>query len=385
MVRGVGNVVGLALVRAFGSPEAVFRASRRDLEAAGVRPPLADAVARFDGWGEVDRQLRRLAGAGGRLVTWADADYPEALRQIHDPPMFLFTKGEFEPRDRLAVAVVGSRAAGSYGRQMARKIAKGLTQYGVTVVSGLARGIDGEAHRTALAEGGRTIAVLGCGIDVVYPCEHKRLQAEIARNGVVVSEFSMGDGPEAEHFPRRNRIISGLSLAAVVVEASRRSGSLIPARCALEQGREVFAVPGPVGEATRGAHWLLRQGASLAEDARDVLAEVAPQIVPPDGAVGRDGGGSLPAPGRRRDPRQTALPAEARCPVPRLDEAAGTVLACLEQGTKHVDEIAAETGRPVVAVLQALLQLELSGLVRQEPGKYFSRTGGGTAARPLGA
>jgi len=344
-VRGVGNVVGVSLVRAFGSPRAVFAAARRALEQAGARPAVAAAVKNFDGWAEIDAQLARLRAAGGRLVTWNDAQYPHRLRQIHDPPPFLFVKGEITAGDGVAVAVVGSRSASAYGRQMARRIATGLARCGVTVISGLARGIDAEAHRAALRANGRTIAVLGCGIDVVYPSEHKRLQADIARNGVVFSEFMMGVGPEAEHFPVRNRVISGLTLATVVVEATRKSGSLITARCALEQGREVFAVPGPVGDRSRGTHWLLREGAALAECAGDIVAEIAPQV---------------------RPVRQTP-------PAPPLGEDESRVLACLDRSRIHVDEIVLKAGIPAAKVLEALLSLELSGIVRQEPGKFFRR------------
>src|SRR4030095_14686199 len=204
--------------------------------------------------------------------------YPELLRQIHDPPLFLYVLGELTTQDTSAVAVVGSRDASPYGRSMTAAIGEGLASHGVTVVSGLAAGIDAAAHEAALRGGGRTLAVLGSGIDVVYPSEHHRLHMRIAQTGAVVSEYPMGTQPDAENFPARNRIISGLSLGTVVIEDNERRGSLITAQFAAEQGRDVFAVPGPVGARTRGTHQLLRQGAALVENADDVLREIAPHL-----------------------------------------------------------------------------------------------------------
>lgn len=349
MVRGVGNVLGLALVRAFGGPGEVFAARRHALECAGVRRDLAGEIQRFDGWAEVDRQLARLDAVRGRLVTWQDESYPEHLRHIHDPPLFLYTKGDFVPEDRLAIALVGSRRASGYGRRMTAQISAGLAKFGVTVVSGLARGIDAEAHAAALRAGGRTVAVLGCGIDVNYPSEHHQLNMRIARQGAVVSELPMGAPPDAENFPGRNRIISGMALGTVVVEAAEKSGSLITAAYAAEQGRDVFAVPGPVGAGNRGVHRLLRQGAALVESADDLIREIAPHV----------------------------LAAQPRTPLPPLDGAQAQVFACLGEAGMHVDEIIARSGLGAGPVLEALLQLELHGLVRQLPGKHFVREGAG--------
>ncbi|MDX2168867.1 MAG: DNA-processing protein DprA [Deltaproteobacteria bacterium] len=349
-VAGIGNVLAVALVRAFGSPEGVFGATDLALQRAGVRREVRGALRAFDRWREVDAQLARLDRNNGRLVTWTDASYPDQLRHIHDPPLFLYALGELIEADRYAVALVGSRDASAYGRQMAAQLGEGLATRGITIVSGMARGIDAAAHAAALRAGGRTIAVLGSGIDVVYPSEHHRLHMQITKNGAVVSEYPMGAPPDAENFPGRNRIISGLALATVVIEATERSGSLITAQYAVEQGREVFAVPGPVGARSRGTHQLIRQGAALAENADDVLREIAPHLR----------GGGRPA-------------------APILGAIEAAVLAELDETPRAVDELLTRTGLAAGALLETLLLLELRGLVRQLPGQLFAR-GGAVAA-----
>jgi len=348
MVPGIGNVLGLGLVRAFGGPDAVFGASDQALQRAGVRREVRAALRGFDRWRDVDGQLARLDRSSGRLVTWSDASYPELLRHIHDPPLYLHALGEFAEGDHYAVALVGSRDASAYGRQMTAQLGEALAANGITIVSGLARGIDAAAHAAALRAGGRTIAVLGSGIDVIYPSEHHRLHMQIAKNGAVVSEYPMGAPPDAENFPGRNRIISGLALGTVVIEATERSGSLITAQYAAEQGREVFAVPGPVGLRSRGTHQLLRQGAALTEAADDVLREIAPHL--------RHGA-------RPIAPVVTALEA--------------SVLAQLDETPRAIDDLLGRTGLNAGGLLEILLLLELRGLVRQLPGQQFAR--GGTA------
>lgn len=350
MVPGVGNVLGLGLVRAFRSPDAVFEARDQDLQCAGVRREVRAALRRFDRWREVDAQLARIDRAGARLVTWDDASYPDLLRQIHDPPLFLYVLGELTAQDACAVAIVGSRDASPYGRQMTAAICERLASRGITIVSGLARGIDAAAHEAALRGGGRTIAVLGSGIDVIYPSEHHRLHMRIAQTGAVVSEYAMGTQPDAENFPARNRIISGLSLGTVVVEATERSGSLITAGFATEQGREVFAVPGPVGARTRGTHQLLRQGAALAEHADDVMREIAPH-----------------------------LRAAPEVPAAALSDLETAIVAQLDALPRSVDELIGRTGLPAGTVLETLLVLELRGVVRQLPGQCFARAEGGVS------
>ncbi len=355
MVKGVGNIVGLSLVRSFGGPREVLEAGSQRLECAGVRSALARSISRFEDWREVEDQLVRLDRVGGRLVTWHDETYPEMLRHIHDPPLFLFVRGDLEvvaSESSRAVAIVGSRSPTSYGRKMARLLSAGLAEAGVTVVSGLARGVDAEAHWAALRCGGKSIAVLGCGIDVVYPSEHHHLMVRTAKSGAVVSEFPMGTQPEAENFPGRNRIISGVTLGTVVVEAAERSGSLITAHFAMEQGREVFAVPGPVGSRSRGPHKLLRQGAALAESPNDVLSEIAPQL---------------------------ARPSVRRAIALRPQEA--SVFGCIGDSPRPLDQIVRESGVTDAEAMEILLGLELRGLVRQLPGKCYSL---GDAARSGG-
>jgi DNA processing protein len=354
-IRGVGNILGQNLIRAFGGPAAVLRARSDALRCAGVRSDIVRAIRTFDRWADVTAKISRLEALQGRLVTWQDESYPEALRHIYDPPLFLFVLGTLEERDALAVAIVGSRASSPYGRQMTAGISGGLARAGLTIVSGLARGIDATAHAAALAAGGRTIAVLGCGIDLVYPSEHHQLQMRIAKNGAVVSEFPPGTPPDGENFPSRNRIISGLSLGTVVVEATEKSGSLITAEHALEQGREVFAVPGPVGARSRGPHQLIRQGATLVEGAADVLREIGPYL--------------------RQEPR---LVSHSAAPPP-LDGIEQRVFASLDDGPVHIDDLMLRTGLAAASVLQVLLSLELRGLVQQLPGKRFSRLPAGGA------
>ena len=283
LVRGVGNVTYRQLLERFASPREILRASPATLTEAGISARIAREIAAFDQWQAVEAELEHLAGLNARLVTQTESEYPERLRQIHDPPPFLYIRGRFTPQDDLAIALVGARTASTYGRKMARELAHELAGCGVCVVSGLARGIDSEAHQASLEAGGRTIAVLGSGLDVMYPREHIALAERIAESGAVVSEFSFGSQPEAGNFPYRNRVISGISLGTVVVEATEKSGSLITAQCALDQNREVFAVPGPVtASRSRGPHRLIKDGAKLVESIDDILSEIAPALARTD-------------------------------------------------------------------------------------------------------
>jgi len=343
MVKGVGPVVYQGLLRAFSTPSHAFGATAHALECAGVRPEVARAIRRFADWAGADRQLRAAERAGARVVTCTSAAYPQNLKEIHDPPPLLFVRGSFVDRDQVAVAVVGSRRASPYGLRMARDISAGLVRCGLTVVSGLARGTDAQAHWSAVRGGGRTIAVLGSGVDVVYPSEHRALAQQITLNGAVVSELAMGTQPDAENFPARNRIISGLSLGTLIIEAAEKSGSLITARLALEQGRDVFALPGLVGANTRGSHALLRDGAKLTERAEDIVEELAPHLL--------------------RYARRAA-------PV-ALTDLEGRLLEVIRGGPIHIDELIDRAGLPVATVLATVLALELKGVAEQLPGKYF--------------
>ena len=291
--------------------------------------------------------------AQGKLIALADDGYPAWLRAIPDPPAVLYCDGRIEPRDRQAVAIVGARKATPYGLQATETLARELSGAGFTIVSGLARGIDAAAHRAALEAGGRTIAVLGCGLDVNYPPEHGRLREEIAASGAVLTEFPAGTQPKPSHFPQRNRIISGLSLGVVVVEAAEDSGSLITARLALEQGREVFAVPGSIdAPLSRGPHGLLKQGAKLVETVDDVIEELLPQL---DTAV---------APKRRPGFSKAAE-------VPNLSPEERLLLEQMTRDPLHLDDLTERSGLTPAGVAGILLGLELKGVVRQLPGQRY--------------
>ncbi|MCH7768807.1 MAG: DNA-protecting protein DprA [Nitrospinae bacterium] len=262
-VPGVGSITSKRLIEAFGTPKHVFSASQGELRSVdGVGGELARRIATFPVEEVLEREVAAVERAGITLCTLHDEDYPPQLVTLYDPPPVLYVRGALMASDQLAIAVVGSRRPTAYGRSVAERLAGELASLGFTVVSGLARGIDGLVHQAALSAGGRTLAVYGSGIDLVFPAEHRELADAIAERGALISEFPMGVPPVAHNFPRRNRIIAGLALGTVVVEAAAKSGSLITARCAMEQGREVFAVPGQVitGK-SRGAHRLIKQGA----------------------------------------------------------------------------------------------------------------------------
>ncbi len=352
LTPGLGRILFKRLLEAFGEPEAALAADLPQLLAVkGMRKAVAWRIHRHETVQDPAAELTRLEKTGGRLVTYRDADYPALLREIHDPPMVLYAKGKKLPPDALAVAVVGSRNASYYGIQAAQRLASSLARNGVVVVSGMARGIDAAAHTGCLQAGGFTVAVLGTGLDVPYPRAHRGLAAQVADGGVLLTEFPMGTPPEPRNFPVRNRIISGLSRGVVVVEAAQRSGSLITAGLALEQGREVFAVPGSIGSLkSRGTHHLIRQGAKLVEGADDVLEEF----------------GLGPA-------RQRAEAARPVAALAVLAEDEKRLYEVVEDTPMHVDEIVRRAGMDPGAVLGILMRLELRGLVRQLPGKYFVR------------
>jgi len=351
LVPGVGAVTYRKLVERFGSPRGVFEATGAALRGADLRESVVAAITGFAGWAEAARQEALLAGRDiGLLSLWQEG-YPERLAAIFDPPPLLFLRGALASADRLAVAVVGTRAASYYGRSVCERLAGDLAARGVTIVSGLARGIDAVAHRAALEAGGRTIAVAACGLDVSYPAENKQLAEQVAAQGAIISELPPGTQPDRSHFPARNRIISGLALGVVVVEAGSRSGALITARCALEQGREVFAVPGSVqAPGSAGPHRLIRQGAKLVERAEDILEEVYPW-------------GSCP----RVDEQAAGFNLSGAS----ADEVA--VCRTLEAGPLHVDELATRCDLDLGALAQVLLELELKGAIRQLPGRLFAR------------
>jgi DNA processing protein len=286
-VPGIGNHLFHRLVSHFGSPDHVLNASGIMLgQVPGMTSRLVSAIQRNRTSDWVLGELERCNSMGYSLITLNDTDYPALLLNLPDPPPVLYCNGSLE-RDLCHIAVVGSRRATAYGKAVTHRLCRDLSTSGVSIVSGMALGIDTAAHLGALNAGGSTVAVLGSGLNRIYPPENRSLFARIAQNGAVLSEFSLDAAPEPHHFPQRNRIISGMALGTVVVEAARRSGSLITARLAAEQGREVYAVPGSIhAPTTRGTHELIRQGAKLIETAQDVIEEILPQVAVQTGSNG---------------------------------------------------------------------------------------------------
>jgi DNA processing protein len=279
-VHGVGTRVARLLLDKFGEAPRVFALREEELLAAGIYRPTAKNIVQFAQFEALEKELCELTRLGGSLIRWSDDNYPANLRQIPDPPPFLYLRGTLPAGETDCVAIVGARAASDAGLHMAHRVAMELALKRITVVSGLARGVDAQAHRGALEGNGRTIAVLGCGLDIIYPPEHRKLaDSMLEQGGALLSELPLGSAPVPENFPVRNRLIAGLSLGVVVVEAAEKSGSLITARLALEQNRQVFAVPGsPLTGKTRGSNRLLKEGARLVDCVEDVMEELAPQL-----------------------------------------------------------------------------------------------------------
>lgn len=364
-VEGVGSVNFRQLVDAIGSPRDVFAAAPERLAAlAGGK--AAQSIKDFRDWEKADREVDLACSSGVSVYRYTDPQYPKGLLNIYDFPPLLYVRGEVRADD-INVAVVGSRAASAYGKYVTGRLCRGLALNGVTVVSGLARGIDAEAHRGALAAGGRTIAVLGCGIDVIYPAVNRDLYIEIPEAGAIVTEFPFGAPPEARHFPARNRIISGLSLGVVIVEATEKSGSLITARTALDQGREVFAVPGIIdAPGSKGTHMLLKQGAKLVEDISDIIEEILPQIDAGDP-------GELRLPRREQGPKPGPGPgAKPPADAAALKTGEKALIGVMSSDPLDVDTIISRSGRPAGEILGMLTDLELRGYIEQLPGRMFA-------------
>jgi DNA processing protein len=345
LVKGIGAVRFQALLNAFGDAETAWNASPSALAAAGLGPKVVErllevraSVDLFQYWEGMQRQ-------NISVLTWDEPGYPSQLKEIDQPPPVLYLRGEVTAEDGWAVAIVGTRAVTAYGRQVTEELALVLAQSGVTVVSGLARGVDGVAHSAALKAGGRTLAVLGSGVDRIYPPEHRAMAEKIIAQGALVSDYAPGTPPDSSNFPPRNRIISGLALAVVIVEAGETSGALITAAFAVDQAREVFAVPGNIhAPQSRGPNRLIRDGAHPLLRPQDVLEAL-----------------DLTRNLERREIRRAA-PSDAT-------EAA--LLGVLNQQPLHVDEIRSQTGLPIERVSAALTMMELKGLVRQVGGMNY--------------
>lgn len=381
MVPGVGTTYFIRLLAKFGTPTEVLRASEAALQEA-VGPKLAQRIRAYREAADVEAQERMLDQYDARLITMDDPAYPARLAEIYDPPLVLFVRGNWNDADEPCVAIVGTRTPSSYGARMAEQLGRELAARGVTVVSGLATGIDAAAHRGALEAGGRTAAVLGCGVNIVYPAENAELMHQIVQQGCVLSSFYLGIKPSRGHFPHRNRIISGLCAGTVIVEAPPSSGSLITARNALEQGREVFAVPGHAGEwNSRGPHALLREGAKLVETVEDILVELDVPVEvrrADDAARARHAAAAPPdaqpllAPGERAAAPAAPPPVPAPAPRPAVSKVENDVLSVLTPDGSFVDEIALACRISISEALSSLTMLELKGLVRQFSGKRFA-------------
>ncbi len=355
LVEGVGPIRTRSLLEHFGDATAILGASKQQLiQVRNIGQDTAEAIANWEKSVDLAGELKRVEDFGCHILIQTDEAYPELLRQIYDPPIVLYVKGELLPKDKNAVAMVGSRMTTHYGIETARRLAYQLAYIGVTVVSGAARGIDSAAHQGALSAKGRTVAVLGTGINLVTPPENLNLFEQIASNGALITQFPFNRPGDKQSFPIRNRIVAGMTLGTVVVEANLTSGALITANFATEYGRQVFAVPGRIDSPrSKGCHDLIKKGAKLCEDAEDILSEFEYLF---------------PASNRPPSAAETGA-------LPALELSANeqSVYATLDHEEISIDEVIRKSGLPPSAVSVALLSLEMKRLLRQLPGKMFVR------------
>ncbi len=345
LVKGIGAVRFKALLDHFGDTQTAWEAPVQELRAAGLTSRIVDNLVQMRASVDLKAVWAQLADQEVTLVTWLDAHYPRRLKEIDQSPPVLYLRGDLRTADEWAVAVVGTRRVSSYGRQVAEQVGAFLAHNGVTVVSGLARGIDSAAHQAALNAGGRTLAVLGCGVDRIYPPENRRLAKQIIENGALVSDYPLGTKPESYNFPPRNRIISGLSIAVVIVEAGESSGAVITSTFAADQGREVFAVPGNIyAPQSKGTNKLIQQGAHPLLQPEDLLEALDLTLATEQQAA------------------RTVLPADAT---------EAKLFEVLTHQPTHVDEICAITDLPVAQVSSSLALMELKGLVRQVGSMHY--------------
>ena len=359
-IEGVGSVVFRTLQETLGSPASVFNTPAEELQKIpGVGIKTARRIVSFKNWEIIDEELDRADKNNVHIVTYLDPLYPSQLLNIHDFPPLIYVRGSLSQQD-VRIAVVGSRQASTHGKFITEKLCRELAMSGAVIVSGMARGIDTAAHRGAMAGRGRTIAILGSGLDVIYPQENKRLYGEIIDHGAVISEFPLGTAPNAPNLPARNRIISGMSLGVVVVEASCKSGSLITARLALEQGREIFAVPGAIDSAgSRGTHRLIKEGAKLVETVEDILEEIRPQVDKSHISPNR------PAPVSLTRAIDFHEDKERRVPADQINEQELKIVRLLSPTkTLDVDDMTSILRMLAGVLLNHLLSLEIKGVIR---------------------
>ncbi len=391
LIQGVGLKTVQVLRDVFGSTERALQATPDELRKTNqLSPAVCDLLIHKPVLYPIERELELIHKYGCQIVTLYDAAYPLHLKEIDTPPFVLYVKGKLTPEDALSISLVGSRNAKNYGRKVSYHLSYQLAQRGLTVVSGFAKGIDTSAHRGALEAGGRTIAVMGNGLSVVYPAANSPLAEKIEASGALISEFPMAARPKPRNFPRRNRIISGLTLGTVVVEASNRSGALITARLAAEQNREVFAVPGEIfSELSAGTHKLINDGAKLINTVDDLLNELPPYVlnqiqpqaspslvpdmetVPAQASAVEKSDAELVSPQPSPEARQPV----STPPPPDLTPDEKTIFDAIEVPSSHIDTIVRTTQLPISQVSSMLLMLELKGVVQQLPGKQFTKAG----------
>ena len=367
MTPGVGPRVTSRLLEHFGSAEAIFDAPRRELALLRLTPETIESLANRELHERAESEIERVRKLGGEILVLDDGIYPTLLRETYDPPVVLYVKGAWSAcLDQPCVAIIGSRRCSTYGQNAALMLSRELAQRGVTIISGMARGIDAAAHRGALEAGGRTVGVMGTGLDQIYPRDHKKLADDILKsNGALVTQFPLGTPPVSENFPYRNRVISGLSLGVVVVEAAENSGSLITARLAMEQNREVFAVPGNITSRNSfGTNYLIKgAGAKLVQQWQDIAAELPPEIA-----------AQLLPPPSRKSRRKGELVDQLQLAPSDLSEHERTIFKLLSTDTpQQIDALAETTKLSITQLTSALLTLEMRELIRALPGKSFVR------------
>jgi len=362
MIRGIGPRTANQLIDRFGTPAQVFAASRLSLEKEGIKPETIQELHDSEILEKANAEIERLERLGARVITLEDEEYPPLLREIYDPPIALYVRGDFKGAcGRPCLAVVGSRRCSTYGLNAGQSLSRDLAQNGLTIISGLARGIDAAAHRGALEAGGQTIAVVGTGLETTYPKEHKKLEDEIAASGAVISEFPLGTPPLPQNFPYRNRVLSGLSFGVLIVEAAEHSGSLITARLAYEQGREVFAVPGNITSQTSfGPNYLIKDGAKLVQHWRDVVEELPRDVKERILGVDR----------RKREDAQSNVQPMFE-PVALSDDERKLLDLLTADGPSHIDQLLISSGMNSSELMTALLGLEMKDRIRELPGKSY--------------